>query len=238
MKLCYEPAALAIAERYAHLFELELVPSDARNRLLLPPHEPAGLLIAAAGRLALSAGSGRAAVCVNPTQVSERASSRNELGRACGLNKHRDLHILDACAGWGIDGLALAAAGARVTQLERVPVTWALLDDLQRQQDWGQVHGELVDALDWLQAPGPAIDVVYLDPMFPPRTKRALPNQRLQLLQTLATGEIGLERWLPAALARARRRVVLKRRRKDPVLFQPTWQILGRLVRYDVYAAA
>ena len=32
-----------------------------------------------------------------------------------------------------------------------------------------------------------------------------------------------------------RQRIVLKRRRKDPILDRPSWQIKGKMVRYDVY---
>ena len=32
-----------------------------------------------------------------------------------------------------------------------------------------------------------------------------------------------------------RQRIVLKRRLKDPVLDSPSWQIKGKIVRYDVY---
>jgi 16S rRNA (guanine1516-N2)-methyltransferase len=79
-------------------------------------------------------------------------------------------------------------------------------------------------------------DVIYLDPMFPLRSKSALPGKRLQYLHEL----VGETRDVDAALLeRARRsataRVVLKRRRTDPVLAAPDWQIVEKSVRFDVY---
>jgi 16S rRNA (guanine1516-N2)-methyltransferase len=79
-------------------------------------------------------------------------------------------------------------------------------------------------------------DVVYLDPMFPGRSKRALPGKRLQVLAALAVADPRpLSLWLEAAVAAARHRVVLKRRSKDPLVARPDWQIRGRTVRFDVY---
>ncbi|MEM1432794.1 MAG: class I SAM-dependent methyltransferase [Pseudomonadota bacterium] len=241
MRLYYAGAEAALAQRYAALFELSplaLTDRPRRGGAALPDHAPAAALFALDGRLRLGAGSGAAPACVAVPEVLRRVSLRSDLARACGLNRHRDLHVVDACAGWGIDGLALAEAGARVTLIEQQPAIWALLDDLERQHRWGQtevVHG---DAVVWLQEPSRRCDVVYLDPMFPERAKTALPNQRLQLISRLASPAVSLADWLTLALERATRRVVLKRRRRDPLLRKPDWQIVGKTVRYDVYAAS
>ena len=42
----------------------------------------------------------------------------------------------------------------------------------------------------------------------------------------------------PTARARARARVVLKRRLKDPIELTPDWSLRGRSVRYDVFRGA
>ena len=83
---------------------------------------------------------------------------------------------------------------------------------------------------------GEQFDTVYLDPMFPPRDKTALPRKSAQVLGDLL-GESGddLHDLVSAAIRRARGRVVVKRRRHDATCAQPDWQIIGRSVRFDVY---
>ena len=239
MKLFFDPLVAgdaALAARYEHDFVLTPLPASGFES----EQEGSAALLARNGRLQL------VDLSVAPPQsvyleakvIERRASLRSDLARACGLNRHKDLCIVDACAGWGMDGLALAATGARVVLLERERPIWALLDDLLRQRDWGRVEHHCIDALEWLSQPPIPCDVVYLDPMFPQRNKTALPKQRLQLLARLAKASAEPEALLEAALAVARKRVVLKRRRKDPVVAPPDWQIVGKTVRYDSYAAA
>ena len=90
------------------------------------------------GRLELRAlhHPGYGAICADwgTAEVRRRiAGGRKQLlARAVGLNKQRDLRILDATAGLGRDGFTLAALGARVTMSERNKTIAALLHDAQR----------------------------------------------------------------------------------------------------------
>ena len=80
--------------------------------------------------------------------------------------------------------------------------------------------------------------MAYLDPMFPPRHKRALPDQSMQLLRELAQPDgLGLAERLEQARAAARQRVVVKRRIHDPAVGRPAWQLRGGRIRFDVYRA-
>ncbi len=188
----------------------------------------------------------------------QRGAKLSELGRACGI-QHGPRQILDACAGFGADALTLAALGAEVVCIEANLIVWLLLRDftdglLRGPVCWGSSYRMLSGDQDWCcdspeslhgfeaQETSLAVtattrwDVIYLDPMFPPSTKSALPNQGLQHLRQLVTSTgPEVEAWLAAALPRARDRVVVKRRRKDPVLAKPTFQISGKTVRFDVY---
>jgi 16S rRNA (guanine1516-N2)-methyltransferase len=142
--------------------------------------------------------------------------------------------VLDAMAGWGVDALVLTSRGCRVTPIERHPALAALAEDLARRSGNLDVACRVGDGFAALAA-GP-FDVIYLDPMFPVRGKDALPGRRLQWLAELASPDPRpLTAWLDEAVAQARRRVVLKRRRRDPLVRAPDWQILGRTVRYDVF---
>lgn len=152
--------------------------------------------------------------------------------------------IVDATAGLGRDALVMAQAGYRVTLVERSPVLVALLADaLQR---LGQQQPELAERLQLVA--GDALQVmpasagyerVYLDPMFPDRSKTAAVKKDLRLLQLLLadqapTDEAGL---LEAALTCASKRVVVKRpARAAPLAGRaPNHSVTGKAVRFDVY---
>ncbi len=197
-------------------------------------------------RLRLCRGLDDRGVCVDPKMISRRAVRGSELARACGLAQGRGaagaVKILDGTCGWGIDGLSLARLGARVTLVEESPVVWALAHDLLRTQPGLDEELLQVEMRSWLAQREPGMfDVIYLDPMFPPRRKSAAPNKRIQylaaLLEAPAVQGPAFEAWLALCRAHATQRVVLKRRRTDPPLGQAaSWQIKGRSIRYDIFA--
>ncbi|HJB54574.1 MAG TPA: class I SAM-dependent methyltransferase [Candidatus Olsenella avistercoris] len=151
---------------------------------------------------------------------------------------------VDATAGLGEDSLLLAAAGFTVTMYEKDPVIAALLQDaLDRAANEPQlsaivermtlVEGDSVAAL---RAMGAAPDVVFLDPMFPERTKSAAVKKKFQLLHRLERPCEDERELLDAALAAGPRKVVIKRPPKGPCLagVRPSHAVAGKAVRYDV----
>lgn len=151
---------------------------------------------------------------------------------------------VDATAGLGEDSLLLAAAGFTVTMYEKDPVIAALLQDaLERAANEPQlsaivermtlVKGDSVAAL---RAMGAAPDVVFLDPMFPERTKSAAVKKKFQLLHRLERPCEDERELLDAALAAGPRKVVIKRPPKGPCLagVKPSHAVAGKAVRYDV----
>ncbi len=169
-------------------------------------------------------------------QRRSKAGHLTELSKACGVPQGQR-RILDACAGFGADGMTLAAQGCTVTMVERNTLVWLLLRE--HDQAFGRVtveHGDCMDfmsgAQDW--------DVVYLDPMFPPRRKTALPNLGLQHLRELSaqngsdSGD-NLQQQIALARSCAAARVVVKRRLKDPKDALSAFQIKGKSIRFDVY---
>ena len=156
--------------------------------------------------------------------------------------------LVDATAGLGRDGFLLAAAGFRVVLFEHHPVVAALLRDglaraalLPRTAAIAArirlIRGDFLDGLGQL-AERPA--VIYLDPMFPPRSKSAKVKQELRLLQLLegtGGGESDAARLLQAALAAGPRKVVVKRPLKGDALPgpAPSHVLRGKAVRFDVY---
>lgn len=174
-------------------------------------------------------------ISVLPAEVDRRLAGPFLLGRACGLSGRGGLRLLDATGGLGVDALALARKGASVDVVEREPVLFALLKDLIRRSGAADVHPMLADSTDLL-AGSVDYDVIYLDPMFPARRKKALPGKRMQYLGELLVNAAPFDvTLLTLAQQRARSRVVLKRRLKDPVELSPDWTLKGRSVRYDVY---
>ena len=175
-------------------------------------------------------------------EVHRRAKQgrRGALARACGARP--GMHIHDALAGWGTDGLLLAMLGCRVHMTEMHPDVCAALVARVRATHlppsctaptWA--CGDAQDC--WQQR---RFDVIYLDPMFGDHPSGALPALRMQALATLAEemDDAELGKMLSAARESATSRVVIKRRRHAPPVVPPDWRILGRSVRFDVYRGA
>jgi 16S rRNA (guanine1516-N2)-methyltransferase len=156
--------------------------------------------------------------------------------------------VIDATAGFGGDAFQLACLGCKVLAVERVSIVAELLQDgVARglQADDGRLRGILA-RLTVVEADSRALlsalseddrpDVVYLDPMYPARTKSALGKKSFRILRDLVGEDPDASELLAAALAAARRRVVVKRLRHAPPLAErPALQVPGTRVRYDVY---
>lgn len=175
-----------------------------------------------------------------------RASHEMVVKAVAGRSKE-PLTVIDATAGLGRDSFILAAAGFTVTSIERHPAIACLLwDGLDRaclsaegsvaadriSLHWGVAHTVLSN-LPESERP----DVVYMDPMFPERTKQALVKKEMRLFRDVVGDDLDGEALLQVAMATARKRVVVKRPRKaEPVAGRkPGYQLLGKSSRFDVY---
>jgi len=172
----------------------------------------------------------------------DERSRRQPLARALGKTAWT---VIDATAGLGQDALRMAAWGHEVLALERSPVIAALLDDavLRASVDsklarvlGGRLRVECADARAVL-VPGAAIDVVYLDPMFPEKRRRsALARKEMRVVRALVGEDDDAVELLASARRCARRRVVVKRpTHAGPLGGPPDFSQTGKLVRYDVY---
>ena len=151
---------------------------------------------------------------------------------------------VDATAGLGEDSLLLAAAGFTVTMFEKDPVIAALLRDaLERaaaNPELAPVAARMTlvegDSVAGLRDLGFSPDVVFLDPMFPERTKSAAVKKKFQLLHHLERPCEDEARLLDAARAARPRKIVVKRPPKGPWLAgaKPSHSLAGKAVRYDV----
>lgn len=229
MRLAYQPSDALQVRRWQLHFELvedstlELAPDEFHLRF------SRGVLSLHRG------GDDHAGIRIDGTETLRRLKGISALLKACGPPSGRV--ILDATAGLGTDLLLLHSKGFAVQGIERNPVLYALLDSYLLAQEMNDIPLTLADAHDELESVStPTADVIYLDPMFPETGKTALPGKSMQYLRALLDDSTEApDALLALARARAGDRVVLKRRRKDPVIGEPAWQVKGKSVRYDVY---
>ncbi len=172
--------------------------------------------------------------------------SRNQpLARAIG-RKNRT--VVDATAGLGHDAALLALIGYRVTAVERSPIIAALLADGVRRaladERLGEAFGDRLrvvagDSREVLSAIDEPPDVVYLDPMYPPKRKSsALAKKGVRLLRLLVGDDADAEELLEVALTYTGGRVVVKRPNyAKPLRPGPVAAVKSKLVRYDIYSA-
>lgn len=184
----------------------------------------------------------------NRRRLSTISTRRDPLVKAVGLHRRRELTVIDATAGLGRDGLTLAWLGARVTWIESSPSLLVLLHQaIERAQQYGEPH--LVETAQRLGlTPGraesllsrlAAADVVYLDPMYPPESMRGGAGKEAQTLRALlgAPDQECEQLLLEPALAKALRRVVVKRPQRAPPLanLPPAREMRGKSIRFDIY---
>lgn len=170
------------------------------------------------------------------------------LARAVGLKKGATPQVLDATAGLGRDAFVLATLGCTVHMIERSPISMALLrDGLQRAGNDAETYeivknrmaltfGNACSVMSSLQDHARP-DVVYLDPMYPHRTKSAQVKKEMRALQSIIGQDTDIAELLATALACARQRVVVKRPRLTPPIMGPrvNMAIESKNTRYDVY---
>ncbi|MFC3150477.1 class I SAM-dependent methyltransferase [Litoribrevibacter euphylliae] len=172
-----------------------------------------------------------------------------QVAKAVGLGKvpqDRQLTVLDATAGLGRDALILAALGCKLDLYERNPVVRELLKDgLERASLVSDVadvtsrmslNGEdFITVGDSLESE--SYDVVYLDPMFPDRSKSALVKKEMRVFKQLIGGDEDADALFEPAYRLAKHRVVVKRPKAAPFLAgkTPSLQLKGKSGRFDIY---
>jgi 16S rRNA (guanine1516-N2)-methyltransferase len=162
------------------------------------------------------------------------------LVKACQIKSLAHTHVLDATCGMGKDSFLLASSGLQVTACEQHPVVHALLTDglARLEQSGGDSGFALLQQNAELVMQQQHFDVIYLDPMFPEKSKAAKTKKDMQLFQRLhghQTDEAA--ELLTLALQTDCRRVVIKRPPKAPLLLnrKPTFQIGGKSCRFDAF---
>jgi len=185
-------------------------------------------------------------VCVDFSHLdlrpySPNLSRRQPLARALGKKART---VVDATAGYCQDALLFALMGYRTTAIERSPVVLALARDGLRRLT-ARAGITLDKRLRLIEGDGrvllpsitPPPEVIYLDPMFPPKRKKsAAVKKEMRLLRELVGDDPDAQELLEISRRVALDRVVVKRPDDAPPLApDPSMSIAGKLVRYDVY---
>ncbi len=166
------------------------------------------------------------------------------LARACGLGQGNLLEIVDATAGMGRDSFFLASLGANVTLIERSGLVHTALADAMDRARAEPDYAPIIARMNLLFGdskvllPALAPDVVLVDPMHPDRTKSALVKKQMRDLRDVVGADPDAGALMEAALACAKKRVVLKWPAKAASIEgvrKPSHQILGKTTRYDVF---
>lgn len=174
------------------------------------------------------------------------------IAKAIGVSGKFYPNVLDLTAGLGSDGFVLACLGCKVQLLERNPIAFLLLKDgLERAKSASyddinlaaivdrmlltEVNSSLfLDSLDISAYP----DVIYIDPMFPPRKKSAQVKKEMQALHQIVGEDNDASVLLEKALSKAIYRVVVKRPANSEYLgtIEPSYSLQGKSTRYDIFA--
>jgi 16S rRNA (guanine1516-N2)-methyltransferase len=182
--------------------------------------------------------------------IARRANQSTQLLLKACNNKQRSIHrILDLTAGWGVDAFILAGHGHEVTLLEHNALLHAIvahsLQQLAITPD-GEAVAQLMalqqaEAKQYLQTlpEDHQFDCIYLDPMFEAHKSGAKPAKEMQILQALTENK-DIESCLEQALAKARKRVVVKRGAKTASLGDKKPDLVQRAktIRFDIYLTA
>jgi 16S rRNA (guanine1516-N2)-methyltransferase len=243
-----EPELAARAARLAHTFNIPLLRSNQLKPRFLLMLCPQGLEL-----------QDREAGRQSPLRIDflsgyyryrrRRGGGRSQaLARAVGLKHGATPTVVDATAGLGKDSFVLAALGCRVVMCERSPAVAALLEDaLRRASENPEIRhwvkhrlrlrfGDSLILMPQVAALTPP-EVIYLDPMYPWRSKSALVKREIRTVGFLVERKCDARLLLERALELAVSRVVVKRPIKAPRLDgpDPNHAILSTNTRYDVY---
>jgi len=172
---------------------------------------------------------------------------KQPLARAVGIKGKSAPTVFDATAGLGRDAFVLACLGCRVHLFERSPLVGVMLEDgLNRAMADPEIDGIVRDRMTLSIGDSNELiallvqekpEVVYLDPMYPHRTKSALVKKEMRLLRAIVGDDPDAPQLLETALKHAMKRVVVKRPRlARPITGpEPSLQITGKNSRFDVY---
>lgn len=182
----------------------------------------------------------------NNYRLQNNLTSKQPIAKAVGIRPGYRPNVFDATAGLGGDSFVIASLGCKVTMSERSPVIHALLSDgLERAKLNGGAPGDVAANMKLLEGDSHTLladqagefATIYLDPMYPHRSKSALNSQAMRAIRCIAGDDNDSGKLLELALQCATDRVTVKRPKMAPPLSdQPcSHSIFMKSSRYDIY---
>ncbi|WP_443643844.1 class I SAM-dependent methyltransferase [Candidatus Levibacter sp. Uisw_134_01] len=167
------------------------------------------------------------------------------LAKAVGFKFNKNRTIIDATAGLGYDAFILASLGANVTLIERSEKIYDLLKAaISEAKLYGGEISKIVNRMNLLFGdskdilPNIAPEVILIDTMYKDRKKSALVKNDMRLVREVVGSDSDHVELINVALNNASKRVVIKQPRYAETLDNIkgcSHQILGKIIRYDVY---
>ena len=178
-------------------------------------------------------------------RINFGSNIKQNLAKAVGIKSGIRPDIIDATAGLGRDSFILASLGSNVTLIERSKIMHDLLADGMKKasREGGKlseviarmklVHGDSIEML-----PQISTDIIYIDPMHPPRQKSALVKTEMRQIRAIVGEDLDRLELIKTALGTNCRRVALKWPAKSPLpdgLPKCSYQLLGKSIRFDIF---
>jgi 16S rRNA (guanine1516-N2)-methyltransferase len=181
----------------------------------------------------------------NGYRLRHNLTVQQPLARAVGIKGGCRPAICDATGGFGADAFVMASLGCRTVVTERNAVMHALLADGLARAAENPDTCDIADRIEllhqdgrlFMQSAGGIFDTVYLDPMYPVCPKSSLNSLQMRVLRDLVGDDDDSGALWLAAMASARRRVVVKRPQKGASVASqsPSFRYLLKSSRFDVY---
>ncbi|HBS51662.1 MAG TPA: SAM-dependent methyltransferase [Coxiellaceae bacterium] len=181
-------------------------------------------------------------------RIKHGGGKKQLIAKAIGIKGSKKPYVIDATAGFGIDAFVLASLGCEVVMLERSPIIAALLEDGLKRLKKDPKNQTLKISLQTEQSATyinklikenrEKPDVIYLDPMYPKRSKNILNKKTMRVLHEIVGNDDDASELLNLALNCAKNRVVVKRPNyaDNLGLLKPDLQFSSKgSCRYDIY---
>lgn len=171
-----------------------------------------------------------------------RNNKKDALLRAIGTGVNT---LVDMTPGWCGDALHIARQGIKVMAIERSKVVFLMISHARKGLSDASLKARLVlfhgQSERWLEAEDYRPDVIYLDPIFPEKSKSAATRKDRVILQRLSRQDscdnADNERILfDTAIRHAQKRVVVKRPHyAAPLAPGRVGETRSKLIRFDIY---
>jgi len=171
---------------------------------------------------------------------------KQPLAKAVGIKPGLRPSIFDATAGLGGDGFFLAASGCSITLCERSPILAILLKDGLERAKYDENTSQIItdNIILWegnstavLKNLVEKVSTVYMDPMYPHRSKSALNKQEMRVIRNVVGDDLDSDTLLETAIEYAEKRVVVKRPKGAPYVAEqkPSFEVAMKNSRFDIY---